>query len=125
MSKAGTNLTYNAQVTYAAGNHVIPHAVSAANSNTYSYDCNSNQTTRQVEGQTFNLSYDAENRLATVTGPSLTASFVYDGDGNRVKSTINGTTTTFIDAHYEVTGSQVRKYYSRSQRSQASDIIVR
>jgi hypothetical protein len=45
------------------------------------------------------------------------ASFVYDGDGRRVKSTINGTTTTFVGAHYEVTGSQVTKYYyAGSQR---------
>jgi len=39
------------------------------------------------------------------------ATFVYDGDGNRVKSTINGTTTTFVGAHYELTGSTVTKYY--------------
>jgi hypothetical protein len=48
---------------------------------------------------------------------AATASFVYDGDGNRVKSTINGTTTTFIGQHYEVTGSTVTKYYyAGSQR---------
>jgi RHS repeat-associated protein len=39
------------------------------------------------------------------------ATFVYDGDGRRVKSTINGTTTTFVGSHYEVTGSQITKYY--------------
>ena len=85
--------------------------------NTYSYDCNGNQTTRYVNGQTFTLSYDAENRLVGVTGPSLTASFVYDGDGNRVKSTINGVTTSFVGNWYEVTGSTVTKYYyAGSQR---------
>src|SRR5687767_14216265 len=46
------------------------------------------------------------------------ATFVYDGDGKRVKSTFNGTTTTyFVGAHYEVTGSTITKYYfAGSQR---------
>gem|GEM_PF-3121317 len=48
------------------------------------------------------------------------ATFVYacpersrrDGDGKRVKSTVNGTTTTnFVGTHYEVAGSTVTKYY--------------
>jgi len=37
--------------------------------------------------------------------------FVYDSDGRRVKSTIDGVTTYFIGGHYEVTGSTVTKYY--------------
>jgi RHS repeat-associated protein len=41
----------------------------------------------------------------------MSASFVYDGDGNRVKSTINGVTTTFVGSYYEVSGSTVTKYY--------------
>jgi len=46
------------------------------------------------------------------------ATFVYDGDGRRVKSTFNGTTTTyFVGNHYEVTGSTITKYYyAGSQR---------
>jgi hypothetical protein len=40
--------------------------------------------TRIIGGQTFTLGYDAENRLTGVAGLSLTASFVYDGDGERV-----------------------------------------
>ena len=47
----------------------------------------------------------------SVTGPALTASFVYDGDGRRVKSTINGILTTFVGAHYEITGTTATKYY--------------
>ena len=58
------------------------------------------------------LSYDAENRLVEVKKNTVSmATFVYDGDGRRVKSTINGTTTTFVGSHYEVTGSTVAKYY--------------
>jgi len=50
---------------------------------------------------------------ATATAPAgfNSATFVYDGDGRRVKSTINGVTTTFVGAHYEVTNGVVTKYY--------------
>ncbi len=46
-----------------------------------------------------------------VVPPALNASFTYDGDGKRVKSTINGTTTYFVGAHYEVANGVVTKYY--------------
>ena len=51
------------------------------------------------------------------TGPTATpapftgASFIYDGDGNRVAQTINNVTTYFVGNYYEVTGSTVTKYY--------------
>lgn len=50
--------------------------------------------------------------------PFQNATFVYDGDGRRVKSTFNGTITTyFVGAHYEVSGSTITKYYyAGSQR---------
>jgi RHS repeat-associated protein len=96
--------------TYGDTNHA--HAVTATNSgNSYSYDDNGNQTTRMINGiGTFNLTYDAENRLVSVSG-TVSASFVFDGDGNRVKSMINGTTTTFVGTYYEITGSSITKYY--------------
>jgi hypothetical protein len=51
-SKAGVSYTY-------ATNH--PHAVaSLSNGNSYTYDANGNMTQRVVNGQTFNLSYDAD-----------------------------------------------------------------
>lgn len=43
------------------------------------------------------------------------AAFVYDGDGRMVKATINGVTTLYVGAHFEVTdpgaGQTVAKYY--------------
>ena len=33
------------------------------------------------------------------------ASFVYDGDGQRVKATVAGVTTTYLGNHYELTAS--------------------
>ncbi|NOH02418.1 MAG: RHS repeat-associated core domain-containing protein [Chloroflexi bacterium] len=76
------------------------------------------------------LAYDADceaplwgNRLVGVTGPSLAVSFVYDGDGKQVKAVINplsgtgGETTLYVGQHYEVTGSEITKYYfAGSQR---------
>jgi YD repeat-containing protein len=50
--------------------------------------------TRNVDNHTYNLAYDAENHL---TGAG-TSTFVYDGDGNRVKATVGVTTTNISDA---------------------------
>ena len=62
---------------------------------------------------TYNLSYDAENRLTQAQTSVTTATFVYDGDGNRVKATVGGVTTVYIGSHFEWTGSTVTmiKYY--------------
>ncbi len=101
-------------LTYTDTNHV--HAVtSASNSSsalTYQYDANGNQTTRVIGSDTFTLLYDAENRLVEVkkNGASI-AQFVYDGDGKRVKSVINGEITYFIGNYYEQRGSTITKYY--------------
>jgi YD repeat-containing protein len=43
------------------------------------------QTQRIVNGQTFNLSYDAEKRLIEVSSTNLSATFTYDGDGKQVQ----------------------------------------
>ena len=39
------------------------------------------------------------------------ASFAYDADGQRISATVNGVTTVYPFAHYEVEGTTVRKYY--------------
>jgi len=62
------------------------------------------------------LSYDAENRLVIVSkDQSTVASFVYDGDGRRVKSVLTTdagvSTTYFVGNYYEVTDGVVTKYY--------------
>jgi len=40
------------------------------------------------------------------------ATFVYDGDGNRVLGTVDGVTTAYVGDHYEIEGPTVRKYYT-------------
>ena len=111
-SKGGQALSYTAQVSCPEGSRSLPHAASAMGANTYSYDCSGNMTQRVIGGSTYNLAYDAENRLSTVSG-AASASFVYDGDGVRVKSTAGGTTTVTIGSYFEWTGtsSTMKRYY--------------
>jgi YD repeat-containing protein len=54
-------------------------------------------TTRKVGSDTYNLAYDEENRLTSVSG-AASATFVYDGDGNRVKATFGSATTVYPSA---------------------------
>jgi len=52
----------------------------------------------------------ATSTASPTPGP-VEATFVYDGDGNRVLGTVNGITTAYVGNHYEVEGATVRKYY--------------
>jgi len=112
VSKAGTNLTYNASVSCSAGNRPIPHAASAFGGSTYSYDCNGNMSGRTVSGAASTLTYNAENRLVSTSG-AVTASFTYDGDGQRVKRVVGSVTTVTIGDFFEWTGSTatMKSYY--------------
>ena len=111
-SKGGQALSYTAQVSCPEGSRSLPHAASAMGANTYSYDCSGNMTQRVIGGSTYNLAYDAENRLSTVSG-AASATYVYDGDGVRVKSAAGGATTVTIGSYFEWTGSSstMKRYY--------------
>jgi YD repeat-containing protein len=105
-TKAGVTLNYNDP------DHA--HAVSStSDGNSYAYDANGNQVTRSISGVgTYTLTYNAENQMTAVSGPNgLNATFIYDGDGRRVKSVIGSTTTWFVGNMYEVTDGVVTKYY--------------
>jgi RHS repeat-associated protein len=82
-SPAGTtNLSYNAADQIVSG------------STAPTYDDNGAMTSDGSYGnRTF--AYDALGRLTAVSGIGLSASYTYDGNGNRVGQTVNGTTTTF------------------------------
>ena len=115
------NMTNNGSgtLTYPASgpNSVRPHAVTSWGSNTYGYDANGNQIKRTFSDSTSTLTYDAENRLTTVSG-ATSASFLYDGDGNRVKSVLGGVTTYYVGNYYEYVNSSTTKkyYYAGGQR---------
>jgi hypothetical protein len=102
----------------------------AMSSDTYTYDADGNRVTRSVGGISYTLSYDAENRrrtrqVARLVGVSrtkivqvagaVTATFVYDGDGNRVKATVSGTTTTYLGNYFERTGSTLTTISDRTR----------
>jgi YD repeat-containing protein len=103
------------------------HAVaSLSNNHSYKYDANGNQTKRILGADTYDLEYDAENRLFEVKkNGTVVASFVYNGDGKLVKNIIGSETTLFIGGHYEVTnpgaGQIITKYYGVYGANGATD----
>ena len=75
---------------------------SVINSYTYTYDAAHNQTSKtDAKGLTL-YTYDALNRLLSVTEPGGKAtSYTYDGAGNRLKQTVvDGSTTTTDESIY-------------------------
>jgi RHS repeat-associated protein len=108
------NLETKGSVTLTYGDSSHDHAVTSAGDNIYAYDANGNQTTRVIGSDTFNLIYDAENRLVEVKKNDATiAQFTFDGNGKRVKSVMDGFTILFVGAHFELnaTTDEVTKYY--------------
>jgi len=92
-----------------------PHAVTHLDGvQRYWYDANGNMVIRQTGVTSETLVHDAENRLtavAPITAASASAVFVYDGDGNRVKATVNDVTTAYVGNYYEVEATTTRAYY--------------
>ena len=113
------NLAAKGGVSYSYGDSSHAHAVtSLSNGGSFQYDANGNMTQRTVNGQTYNLSYDAENRLTGVSGAS-TASFTYNGDGERVVSTVGGAVVVYVGEYFEwqpATTALTKYYYAGSQR---------
>jgi RHS repeat-associated protein len=74
------------------------------------YDANGNMTLRLKDGVRYFLAYDAENRLTSVSG-TVSASFVYNGDGQRVTATTGTTITTYIGGYFEWQSGAGKSYY--------------
>ena len=110
---ASLNLT-NRYYLDANHKHALTHIDGTAASNQkYWYDDNGNATKR-VTDATYDLSYDAENRLTQLKKNSaVSGTYVYDGDGNRVKETAGSSTTVYIGNTFEWTGSTatMKSYY--------------
>jgi RHS repeat-associated protein len=63
------------------------------------YDDNGNLTSRVEQGNASNLTtyvWDSQDRLASISGPGINASFQYDAIGRRVSRTVNGNATRYI-----------------------------
>ena len=52
-----------------------------------------------------------DNRLLGVAGGSVSATFLYDADGNPAKGTVAGVTTVYLAGLYEWQNGAVTKYY--------------
>jgi RHS repeat-associated protein len=92
------NMTYKSDVgvmTY--GQNAGPHALTSAGGYSYQYDANGNM----ISGRNKTLSYDAENRLLEVNESGIITSFLYDGDGGRVKKTTASGSTIYIGSLFE------------------------
>jgi RHS repeat-associated protein len=75
---ATTNATVNASNRY-----------TSLNGKSISHDDNGNQTIN-------NAVWDARDRLVSLSGPNITASFTYDAMGRRTSKTVNGQTKTYL-----------------------------
>ena len=76
----------------------------------YRYDANGNMIGRNGE----TLTFDAQNRFASWTDGTDTATFVYDADGNRVAKTESSVTRRYVNGWYEidVTASVATVHYA-------------
>ncbi len=105
------NLTNNSQLgayTYpTSGAGVVrPHAVTSAGANTYLYDNNGNLTSGAGRTYTWNF----ENKPLTIVQGGVTTTFVYDGDGGRVKKIVGSTTTRYISKFYECDNASCSRF---------------
>jgi len=63
---------------------------------TLTYDNNGNLQTITDSGGTTTYTWNARNQLTGISGPGVSASFVYDGLGRREKKTISSNLTEFL-----------------------------
>jgi YD repeat-containing protein len=98
------NMTSKNLITYTP-HSTHKHAVaSLSTGESYSYDANGNMITRVEGGVTYTQTFDAENRLVSVSvNGQPPTQFLYDGAGNLVKK-INpdGSKTLYVGGVYEV-----------------------
>jgi RHS repeat-associated protein len=105
------NLTYNSAVgSYGYGSAEHRHASTSAGASSYTYDANGNMT----GGAGRQLTWDAENRLASVTRGGQSTSFLYDPDGGRVAKTTASGTTRYFGKLFEIApdGSHFKHVYA-------------
>ncbi len=68
----------------------------SAGSDTYTWDANGNMKARVTPGGTISYTYDYANRLTQVIIGAYTYQYAYDGDGLRVRKSINSANTDYL-----------------------------
>lgn len=102
------NMTYNSRVgSYIYGDSAHPHAVTQAGSKTYTYDINSNILTG--DGKSF--TWDAQDRLTSVTAGSTVTTFAYGAGNERIKKTQGADTHLYFGKMLEVHNGITEQYY--------------
>ncbi|MBI3621120.1 MAG: RHS repeat-associated core domain-containing protein [Nitrospirae bacterium] len=94
------------QVACAYTNTAHVHAVSGCGGEQFAYGLTGNLTaydhpTDNTKDQSYG--WDVQNRLLSSTVNSVTTTFIYDGDGGRVKKIVSGAATVYIGQLYECT----------------------
>lgn len=93
----GNRLTENTNsYTYAANTNKL----ASANGISYGYDNDGNTTTQSAR----QYIYSQNQRLIQVNDGGMTANYTYNGNGQRVKKSVNGTVTVF---HYSLNGQLI------------------
>ncbi|MGH8615092.1 MAG: RHS repeat domain-containing protein, partial [Gammaproteobacteria bacterium] len=109
-----SNLPAAVQAAYDVANEQIKFGQSLPPTPNQTFDANGNLTSDGTNTYT----WDARNRLITISGPGLSASFTYDALGRRSSKTINGVATDYLydgnDIAAEIQGGIITAMYLRS-----------
>jgi fibro-slime domain-containing protein/RHS repeat-associated protein len=93
----GNRLTLNDNGANTTYSYNASDQLTSDGSSTYTYDSNGNTLSKSVGAGLVRYSYDARNRLTQITQPDTsTVTYVYDADGNRVRSVGPGATTNYL-----------------------------
>lgn len=86
--------------------HKIVSVTDSTGSRSFAYDNNGNITSDGLRA----IVYDYDNMSKSITKGGLTTSFVYDGNGARVKKITQDYTVIYIDKLYECVNDECGKY---------------
>ena len=84
------------------------HAPNSAGGVTYTYDAAGNRISETDGASTVTYTYDATSRLIATAG-NVTSSMLYNADGERVRRTVDGTTTWYLGSGLEVDANGTEK----------------
>lgn len=95
---------------------VQPHAMAyvsstaAGQNSSYQYDAAGNTTVRDLPASTQQLTWNLENRLATLTEDGVTTKYVYDASGNRLlENTPSGSTLYLGETELTTVGGKITR----------------